>query len=386
MAKTAAYGDKDLSAASDVWGACFGKEGNFTVIVEESLGDASDDVEVEDKRTEFKVWSVLLTQWSPVFEKMIGSDNYTESQKANVVIQDFSATAVGLFLRFLYSGSVDGTAGALVEVAAMADKYQVKALYTLCVRIVRKALNKPELACEVFASANQFQLDGLRMDALEQILTQPAEALKKRPALRPELLEEILDSGLLCMSDDDLKRTLQSWGKKGTDSLQPIIDARIQRATVRKPGVHTQNVLRTLWDRYVNAGKGAFLGYWVVVILGPQQAEMCREDATTMANGQCAHNYRKGWVQWLLPHSSVHLQGFAFSHVIAASTSFRIWSSEDGATWHLAYESHKKEIKGGTFLPCKRAPSLVKWFKLEVLEGELSSVSFNIHGILQTSV
>eukprot|EP00439_Symbiodinium_sp_Y106_P028961 s5360_g3.t1 len=73
MAKTAAYGDKDLSAASDVWGACFGKEGNFTVIVEESLRDTSDDVEVEDKRTEFKVWSFLLTQWSPVFEKMIGS-------------------------------------------------------------------------------------------------------------------------------------------------------------------------------------------------------------------------------------------------------------------------------------------------------------------------
>ena len=61
-------------------------------------------------------------------------------------------------------------------------------------------------------------------------------------------------------------------------------------------------------------------------------------------------------------------------------------SDEGGATWHLAYESHKKEIKGGTFLPCKRAPSLVKWFKLEVLEGELSSVTFNIHGILQTSV
>ena len=275
----------------------------------------------------------------------------------------------------------------------MADKYQVKALYTLCVRIVRKALNKPELACEVFASANQFQLDGLRMDALEQIRTQPAEALKKRPALRPELLEEILDSGLLCMSDDDLKRTLQSWGSKGNDSLQPIIDARIQRATVRTPGEHTTDVLCTLWDRYVNAGKkGAFLGYWVVVILGPQQAEMCREDAAyvkLMANGQYELTYRKGWVQWLLPYCSVHLQGFSFyGNHVSSSTSFRIHvkSDEGGATWHLAYESHKKEIKMGTFLPGKRPPSLVKCFKLEVLEGGLSSVTFHIHGILQTSV
>eukprot|EP00439_Symbiodinium_sp_Y106_P033472 s5360_g4.t1 len=223
------------------------------------------------------------------------------------------------------------------------------------------------------------------------------------------------------MSDDDLKRTLQSWGSKGNDSLQPIIDARIQRATVRTPGEHTTDVLCTLWDRYVNAGKkGAFLGYWVVVILGPQQAEMCREDAAyvkLMANGQYELTYRKGWVQWLLPYCSVHLQGFSFygNHVssstsfrihvksdegghlqgfsfygnhVSSSTSFRIHvkSDEGGATWHLAYESHKKEIKMGTFLPGKRPPSLVKCFKLEVLEGGLSSVTFHIHGILQTSV
>ncbi|CAE7821349.1 bath-40 [Symbiodinium sp. CCMP2592] len=387
MATTAAYGDQDLSAASDVWGACFGKEGNFTVIVEESPADTSDDVEVEDKHTEFKVWSFLLTQWSPVFEKMIGSDNYTESQKAKVVIQDFSASAVEIFLRFLYSGSVGGSVTALVEVAAMADKYQVKKLHALCLRIVRKAL-KPEVACEIFDSANKFQFRSLRMGALDLIFTQPAEALKERPALRPELLEEILDSGLLCMSEDDLKKTLQSWGEKEGDCLQPIIDARIQCATVRTPGERTTSVLKTLWDRYVNAGKkGAFLGFWVVVILGPEQAEMCQEDARSvksMASNNLGCIYRKGWVQWLLPHSSVHLQGFSFStsysEPISASTSLRIWCSEDSTTWHLAYESTEKKIASRTFLPCKRPPGLVKSFRLEVLEGEISIALFNIHG------
>ena len=174
--------------------------------------------------------------------------------------------------------------------------------------------------------------------------------------------------------------------------MEPIIKAKIQRATVRTPGVHTKNVLGTLWDRYVNAGKkGAFLGYWVVVILGPDQAGMCKEDAehvkSMASNFPYAHTYRKGWVQWLLPHSSVHLQGFRFTcNNITASTSFRIWSSEDGATWHLAYESHQKAVTGGAFLPCKRPPGLVKWFKLEVLEGGLRNVSFHIHGILPTSV
>ena len=106
-----------------------------------------------------------------------------------------------------------------------------------------------------------------------------------------------------------------------------------------------------------------------------------------MANGQYELTYRKGWVQWLLPYCSVHLQGFSCG-TIPSSAAFRIHvkSDEDGATWHLAYESHKKEIKMGTFLPGKRPPSLVKWFKLEVLEGGLSNVTFHIHGILQTSV
>ena len=376
---------------SDVLTACFGKDGNFTVIVLEPAScDTSDDAQA--KRTEFKVWSSLLAQWSPVFERMVGSENYAESQRAEVVIRDFSASAVELFLRFFYSGSVAGSIPVLVEVAAMADKYQVEALQSSCLHLVRQTM-KPGAACVVLASADRFHMDDLRAEALDLIFTQPAEALKERPALRPELLEEILDSVLLCMSEDDLKKTLQTWGEKEGDCLEPIIKAKIQRATVRTPGVHTQNVLHTLWDRYVKAGrKGAFLGYWVVVILGPQQAEMCREDAAyvkLMANGQYELTYRKGWVQWLLPYCSVHLQGFSFyGNHVSSSTSFRIHvkSDEGGATWHLAYESHKKEIKMGTFLPGKRPPSLVKCFKLEVLEGGLSNVTFHIHGILQTSV
>ena len=374
---------------SDVLTACFGKDGNFTVVVLEPSGDTSDDART--KRTEFRVWSSLLAQWSPVFEKMVGSENYAESQKAEVIIRDFSADAVELFLRFFYSGSVAGAIPVLAEVAAMANKYQVEALHSSCLHLVRQAM-KPEAACDVLASADRFHLDDLRAEALDLIFTQPAEALKERPALRPELLEEILDSVLLCMSEDDLKKTLQSWGEKEGDCLEPIIKAKIQRATVRTPGVHTKNVLGTLWGRYVNAGKkGAFLGYWVVVILGPEQAEMCREDAayvkTMASNVNFVHTYRKGWVQWLLPHSSVHLRGFSFSNNnIAVSTSFRIWSSEDGATWHLAYESLKTEIKARAFLPCKRPPGLVKWFKLEVLEGKLPAIWFQIHGILQTSV
>ena len=154
MAETA----QDLTSLSGVLAACFGTSGNFTVIVEEHSADmleSSMEIETSVKCTEFKVWSFLLARWSPVFEKMIGSDKYAESQKSQLVIRDFSAS-VEIFLRFFYSGSIGGSIAALVE-AALADKYEVEALPPLCLRLVRKALT-PDVACEVFALADCFHI------------------------------------------------------------------------------------------------------------------------------------------------------------------------------------------------------------------------------------
>ena len=75
--------------------------------------------------------------------------------------KDFSASAVEKFLRFMYSGSVEGSVTTMMEVAAMADKYQVDALQSLCLPLVRQAL-KPELAGEIFAAADRFHMDDLR--------------------------------------------------------------------------------------------------------------------------------------------------------------------------------------------------------------------------------
>ena len=403
MAETA----EDLDSLARVLTACFGKGGDFTVIVEELSGvtsgdgvvqseaqrkkrkrsgdvpDSARDTEATVQRTEFKVWSSLLAQWSPVFEKMMSSDKYDESQKSQVVITDFSAGAVEIFLRFLYSGSVGGSITALVEVAAIADKYQVEALHPLCLRLVRKALI-PEVACEVLAVADRFHVAEMRAVALDLVLTKPKEALQKRPRLRPQLLEEILGSGLLCTKTDELKKTVQSWGGKDGNSLASIIN-------IPANNEHTDDVLNRLnelWcasDRNSNA---AFVGNWVSMIVGPGQHKYPADELECIAANGERFTLRKGWMQWVLPHASVHLQGFAFSHTIRATISFRIHvkSDEDGATWHLAYESLEKEIEHGTFLPCKRPQGLVQYFKLEVLEGELPETFFNIQGILQTSV
>ena len=182
-----------------------------------------------------------------------------KSQKSQVVIQDFSASAIEIFLRFLYSGSVGGSIAALVEVAAIAEKYQVEALSPLCLHLVRKALT-PEVACEVFALADGFHVPQMRAEALDLVFANPEEALKERPALQAELLEEILGSGLLCIAEDALKEILRGWGTYDTERLESMIN-------VGTESEQTSDALYALWERYRKAGrKGVFVGSWVAVI------------------------------------------------------------------------------------------------------------------------
>jgi len=412
---------QDLRSASSVLEMCIGKDGNFTVVVEENLPDtagcknSAEDVastaegsetasenaqstaseempsmgQVKVKRTEFKVWASLLSHWSPVFKSWMSSDSYMESKKGQVVIQDFSSDAVKIFLRFLYSGTIEGSPEMLVEVAAMADRYQVSKLRELCVQTVTNTI--PEIACEVFAAADDFFVPELRMKALEFIFIHPAEALKCRPKLSQKLLEEILLSGLLCMEDAELAKMLRGWGKNEGDGLQPFIDFQIQRATVRKPGEHSKNVLGTLWSRYYQGGrKGTFVGEWVLVTLGREQgseesggpAKWLMNFARSMVGNK---SLGPGWMRWDLIQSHVHVMGFSFIAKIPGSVSFQILCSEDGTDWHPAYVSKGQDIPTNKVLPCQFS-GLAKCFELQVLDGEIDIqvvCEFRIHGILQ---
>ncbi|CAE7150636.1 unnamed protein product [Symbiodinium necroappetens] len=393
--------EADKASAADVLRECFGQGGDFTITVEECAGEDSGEDGAIISRSEFRVWSVLLAKWSKVFDKMINSNSFAESAQAQMVIKDFSAAAVETFLRFLYSGVVEGSIPTLVEVGTLADKYQVDKLSALCFRAVQNKL-QPEVACELFACADRFQVADLRRQALEQILIYPKEALKTRPVLNPRLLNEVLDSPLLCIEDADLMSILQGWGKRKAsatenDAVQPLIDSRVSNLQKRKPGEHSTDVLQTLWSRYANNGKtDTFLGYWVSIILGTPcilngiYRSIDEGNRLAMLQG-CAANSRnclplrfsKGWIVWMLPHHSVYLTGFSFAHVISSLLHFEILCSRDGCDWHLAVSSEKREIPAKKTLSCRQPPHLVKWFKLQVLEGEFIN-NFGIHGILQT--
>lgn len=392
--------EEDKALAADILRDCFGKDGNFTVTVVEELLAEGGRLASEVKRVEFKpVWRSLLARWSPVFDKMVNSERFTEAAHAQVVIEDFSAAAVEIFLRFFYSGVVEGPLTTLVEVGKMADKYQVDQLHTLCTQAVRKMM-KPEVACELFACADRLEVPSLRREALEQIWIHPKAALKIRPNLRPRLLEEILDSPLLCVDDDDLVSLLNSWGhgkkRKAAaaatteqDELQPIIDSRVAELRAQKPRKsrqHSVDVLQTLWCLYEEDGsRGTFLGYWVTIIPGQLKGPFAHDDLSALrdyaSNSTCLC-LGKGWLIWMLPHFSVYLTGFSFCSAMLGSVHFQILCSNDGCNWHVALASNREELKAWKPVACEKPPHLVKWFKLEVLEGEFNN-DFCIHGILQ---
>ena len=144
----------DVAFAAGIFKDCFGRGGDFTVVVEAPEDGGSCGSEV--RRVEFKVWSQLLARWSVVFDKMINSEGFVEGQKARVVITDFSSEAVETFLRFLYSGVVEGRLETLVEVCSLAEKNQVQRLQELCTDAF-DGLN-PENAIQLFASAARFRL------------------------------------------------------------------------------------------------------------------------------------------------------------------------------------------------------------------------------------
>jgi len=89
---------------------------------------------LDSPQMEFHVWSVLLCEWSLVFQAMLRST----MREANgpIRIEDFSEAVVEACLRFIHSGVLKLQAALLVEVAAFADKYEIGELKQL----VKKAL------------------------------------------------------------------------------------------------------------------------------------------------------------------------------------------------------------------------------------------------------
>ena len=160
----------------------------------------------------------------------------------------------------------------LREVLALTDKYQVTRLHELCMQAFQKGMG-PENACQVLASAAaHFRLPDLRRQVLEMIWINAEEALTSCPSISPGLLEEILQPGLLCISNSELEVmrndwcSRDSWKKRQADEEMVLLEAVIQRQRTRSEReredliayhgqpfesdtIYSVDIFRSLWTR-----------------------------------------------------------------------------------------------------------------------------------------
>ena len=189
------------------------------------------------------------------------SDDFIEGKKKEVVIKDFSAKGVEAFLRFFYTGTLDiSQADVIVEVQVLADKYQVPKLHSLCKEIVQNEMT-PQNAWTVFQSADKFHLEDERLLSKNLLFVKAKEALAKRPSVSDELLEEVLSSGLLCISDGELFSVLAKW-KEAEEGLKKIelIEKHVNMQNVRPELVRASGldneILRPLKTRKFTQSRG----------------------------------------------------------------------------------------------------------------------------------
>lgn len=118
--------------------SCFDKGGDCTVVVVCKMPcpevDHLDEVDVAGKRYKverrYQVWSMLLRQWSDVFDAKI--QRWNSSDALEIRIGDASPQAVEALLRFMYSGQLHCKPASYPEVTRLASMYMMPELKHHC--------------------------------------------------------------------------------------------------------------------------------------------------------------------------------------------------------------------------------------------------------------
>jgi speckle-type POZ protein len=135
---------------------------------------------------------LVLAARSPVFRTMFSSE-MTEARGTEVNISDFSAAAVGAFVRFL---NADQCASATLndcaqELLAMADKYQVFTLMVMCESYLSSVL-APDNVVSLLKFADGHNATQLKARALAYIVNNAVSSARHMQELSADLLSDLL--------------------------------------------------------------------------------------------------------------------------------------------------------------------------------------------------
>lgn len=376
------------------------------------------------------------------------SDDFIEGRNREVVIKDFSAKGVEAFLRFFYTGTLNiSQVDVIVEVQVLADKYQVPELHSLCKEIIKNEMKNvmtPQNAWTVFQSADKFQLEDERLVSKNFLFVKAKQVLAQRPTVSDELLEEVLSSGLLCISDSELFSLLAKWkeaeeGLKNIELIEKHVAMRnvpaelIQRSgldnesllsfttqrSTQSRGEETEDVhdlLRRRFEKFLKAQQRP---------LGPYHKQSQVEGQPAASNFQWGveegrsqamweANFATDWVR--VSHTMSKMPGSPYRlacnqkdvlgpfrldagnwvewrllrfalYLTGISLTGReeanveIWCG-DGERWEQIFCSKGKVIIARTFIAC-HCDFMVRQFKIKTLQGSFDPSSVKFQGILQ---
>lgn len=170
-------------------------------------GEMSDFI-VKTKGKDFKVHKVFLGARSSVFRAMFNHTNMTENVTNEMTIEEFESGVVEEFLQFFYTAKLPTSDEHLMDLFAMASKYQIQELKVFCERKILLNIND-ENAVDVLSMANLYENEILKTESFGRI-TKMFSGLKigKDLMKKPKKIAAIIEARkklekLVESSDDD---------------------------------------------------------------------------------------------------------------------------------------------------------------------------------------
>lgn len=150
---------------------------------------------------EFHIHKAILALYSPVFEDIFENDLLAEKKDNRAVINDFNPKVFKEVLRFIYTGEIENFYEIALELLKIADKYEIKALKTVCEqRMCVHLLDLPvEDAIVLLACADMYRCEWLKSRIIEFIVSRPNSivttvAWKEFILKNPKLTNEVRDA------------------------------------------------------------------------------------------------------------------------------------------------------------------------------------------------
>ncbi|OWF55514.1 BTB/POZ domain-containing protein 6-like isoform X2 [Mizuhopecten yessoensis] len=165
----------------------------------------------EDKK-KISAHKLVLISRSPVFYAMFEGPM---AEKGEVTIPDTSEDAFRIFLRYLYTDTIDLTEKNTVPVLSVARKYCVDILVSRCEEFLNQTVSVDN-ACLFLELAHEFLMENLKTECLQLISYSPDEILQSSSFadLCPSCVVSITESDdLQAYDESDVYNAVLMWAE-----------------------------------------------------------------------------------------------------------------------------------------------------------------------------